>query len=330
MVALRSLLALAACSDFGMVAGDDGELAGLGSTSNASPPLTDCNASCKLNPRYPGQSRAVSGVATSLQVLPDKLMINWQDGVVDKLNPVWLRERCQSKATVDLETLQPTVMPHDYPKELHLTDAILHDGMKKLEVSFSDGHTSHFSLPKLRKELTDFRESPLQVSEYKKLQPRLWSGSEAVMPNWTHDEIVGSEAARLALVEELLTGGQALIRGVPQEDGEVVRFGQLLTTLRATNWGFHFNVRTKPDEAKKVDEGAQMDLAYTPKPIGFHTDNPYRWPTPDFQLLHAIEHCSCPDGDAPCHGCQVMNYMVDAYYIAELLRKEDPEAFKLL
>ena len=24
-----------------------------------------------------------------------------------------------------------------------------------------------------------------------------------------------------------------------------------------------------------------------------HTDNPYRYPTPDYQLLHAIEQCSC-------------------------------------
>mmetsp|Transcript_55009 Transcript_55009/g.178807 ORF Transcript_55009/g.178807 Transcript_55009/m.178807 type:complete len:445 (+) Transcript_55009:138-1472(+) len=280
--------------------------------------------------RAPGQTRDLAGVATSLQVSPDRLKINWQDGDVDKLNPTWLRERCQSGDTVDLQTLQPIVMPHHYPKELRLTDALLRDGATNLKVSFSDGHTSHFSLPKLRQELTSFRESPLQVSEYKKLQPRLWSGSEEVMPQWTHDDVVGSEAARLALVEELLTGGQALIRGVPQEDHEVVRFGQMLTTLRATNWGSCFNVRTKPDEAKKADEGEQMDLAYTPKPIGFHTDNPYRWPTPDFQALHAIEHCSCPDGEAPCEGCQVMNYMVDAYYIAELLRKEDPEAFKLL
>merc|ERR550532_1460753 len=71
------------------------------------------------------------------------------------------------------------------------------------------------------------------------------------------------------------------------------------------------------------------DLAYTPKPIGFHTDNPYRFPTPDFQLLHAIEHCSCT-GAAPCEECTVMNYMVDGFYIAEKLRQEDPEAFELL
>mmetsp|Transcript_68357 Transcript_68357/g.196067 ORF Transcript_68357/g.196067 Transcript_68357/m.196067 type:complete len:105 (+) Transcript_68357:53-367(+) len=76
--------------------------------------------------RAPGQSRALSGVATSLQVSPDKLKINWQDGDVDKLNPTWLRERCQSGDTVDLQTLQPVVMPHHYPKDICQPRSLLH------------------------------------------------------------------------------------------------------------------------------------------------------------------------------------------------------------
>lgn len=274
--------------------------------------------------------RSLSGVADSVRVSAEALNINWEDGAANKLNPIWLRERCLSEAAVDPDTRQPKNSPHELPKELFLSDAILAKGSAELHVSFSDGHVSRFSLQKLRQELTRFHESPIQVPEYKKLKPRLWSGEGVTVPQFSHDDVVRDEGTRLALVEELLTGGQALVRGVPQEEGEVVRFGQKLSTLRATDWGACFNVRTKPDEAKVAGQGVKFDLAYTPKPIGFHTDNPYRFPTPDFQLLHALEHCSCPEGEAPCDACHVMNYMVDGFYIAELLRREDPEAFRIL
>jgi len=274
--------------------------------------------------------RKSSGIAPSLALAQDSLQINWGDGVVSHLHPNWLRERCQSDATVDPETKQPKKTPHELPEDIFLKEALLLTNLQDLQVSFSDGHVSQFMLHRLRMELNSFGETPIQVPQYNKLRPRLWSGKTAKLPRFTHEEVVQDERVRLMLIEELLTGGQALVRGVPREEGEVVRFGEMLSTLRSTDWGPCFNVRTKPDDAKVAGQGEKKDLAYTPKPIGFHTDNPYRFPIPDFQLLHAIEHCFCPDGHAPCQSCQVMNYTVDGFYIAELLRQEDPEAFRLL
>ena len=54
-----------------------------------------------------------------------------------------------------------------------------------------------------------------------------------------------------------------------------------------------------------------------------HVDSPYRSPPPAYQLLHAIDHCH---GE----GCYVHNVFVDGFFVAEKLRKEDPEAFELL
>ena len=64
------------------------------------------------------------------------------------------------------------------------------------------------------------------------------------------------------------------------------------STNPQNNHTYVFNVRTKPDNKGVAGKGAFKDLAYTGSPIGFHTDNPYREPVPDFQLLHAIEHCT--------------------------------------
>jgi gamma-butyrobetaine dioxygenase len=57
--------------------------------------------------------------------------------------------------------------------------------------------------------------------------------------------------------------------------------------------------------------------------IGMHTDNPYREPCPDYQLLHAIEHCSGPD-------CYVHNTFVDGFAVAKKLFMDDPHSFDLL
>jgi len=269
------------------------------------------------------------GVAASVTAQRHKLNIAWQDGEASDLSPMWLRERCLSELSVDLPTNQPKLSPHEIA-EVSINEVEWSADSDAVNVTFDDGHRSQFSLEKLRREISHFRESPIQVLEYHKLSPRLWRGSEERVPIFDFDVVSRSESKRLALIEEVLTGGQALVRGVPQEEDAVINFSKTLSTLRDTDWGLVFNVRTEPDDGEKLGQGAKFDLAYTPKPIGFHTDNPYRFPTPSFQVLHAVEHCSCPDGVAPCEACQVMNYMVDGFYIAELLRKEDPEAFALL
>ena len=103
------------------------------------------------------------------------------------------------------------------------------------------------------------------------------------------------------MLANLLSVGVSLVRGVPTEFGECAKMANLLSTLRPTEWGTQFNVRAVPD-SQQPGGAVKKDLAYTPFPIGMHTDNPYRDPTPDFQLLHAIEQCSCPEGEG-CDPC---------------------------
>lgn len=74
-----------------------------------------------------------------------------------------------------------------------------------------------------------------------------------------------------------------------------------------------------------------ISTSYTPKGIGLHTDNPYRDPMPDFQLLHQIDGCECPNDRYPCPPkCNVPNQFVDAFAVALHLRETDFEAFRLL
>lgn len=151
-----------------------------------------------------------------------------------------------------------------------------------------------------------------------------WGADLITPPTFQFDELT-TDDAKFKVVTQLLTAGICLIKGVTPKPGTVVKLANMLSVTRETDWGTPFNVQSQSDT------GGQKDLAYSSEAVGFHTDNPYRHEPPAYQLLHALEHCSCPDGATPpCDTCGVVNYAVDGFHVAEQLRLEDPEGFDLL
>ena len=62
------------------------------------------------------------------------------------------------------------------------------------------------------------------------------------------------------------------------------------------------------------------NLAFTPRALNVHTDNPYRRPVPGYQLLHCLVASEVGG----------VTVLVDGFRAAEMLRDEDPGAFDLL
>jgi len=109
--------------------------------------------------------------------------------------------------------------------------------------------------------------------------------------------------------------------------------GQALVDPANDRVGEAFDVQYQPPASEEAGSGVDVDiekpvtgdekqdLAYTSSAIGMHTDNPYRYPTPDYQLLHAIEHCSCEGsanrtaGAVNCPECSVINYFADGPFV---------------
>eukprot|EP00435_Cladocopium_sp_Y103_P051082 s1138_g15.t1 len=195
-----------------------------------------------------------------------------------------------------------------------------------LEVRFTDGHTSVFKLDNLVKELSDFRQNPIQPVSYDHPTRELWSTGHKIS-SFQYDKVIGDEETKFKLLRDLLVQWAVLVQGMPQEGGACVKFARQLSTMKETEWGLYFNIRAIPDA---VGNTTMKDLAYTPKAIGLHTDNSFRYPAPDFQLLHALVHCTCGDKAAPCKECSVMNYMVDGFVIANQLKMENPEYYDLM
>src|SRR5262249_38736947 len=105
--------------------------------------------------------------------------------------------------------------------------------------------------------------------------------------------------------------GFALLTGVPTEPGMVCRVIELFGYVRETNYGRLFDV---------VSVENPTNLAYTGLALGNHTDNPYRDPVPQLQLLHCLE--------AAAEGGE--SIAVDGFFAAARLRREHPDDFALL
>ena len=75
--------------------------------------------------------------------------------------------------------------------------------------------------------------------------------------------------------------GFIIFKNVPTKNNFLVDFANSIGSVRRTNFGEFFNVRSKPNP---------NDLAYTSLPLAPHTDNPYRNPVPCIQILHCIEN----------------------------------------
>ena len=105
--------------------------------------------------------------------------------------------------------------------------------------------------------------------------------------------------------------GFVIIKNVPTDNNFIVKFANSIGSVRRTNFGEYFNVKSKIDP---------NDLAYTSMQLSPHTDNPYRNPVPCIQLLHCIIN-EVSGG---------FSTIVDGFTVCEDLKKNHPDYFKVL
>ena len=228
--------------------------------------------------------------------------IEWRGGGSDPFHYVWLRDNCPCP-----ECLHPSgqrlVDVLDLPEDAAPRKVTLDDRGELLIRWDADGHESRY--------LADW----LRRHAYGQARPRhrrvLWDAGLKPLPEGKWGAISTDRAAEHRWLNGLLEHGFALLHGVPARPGTVAEVGDHIGIVRTTNYGRLFDVISKPDP---------NNLAYTALGLGVHTDNPYRDPTPGYQLLHCLI-AEAPGGDT---------LLVDGFAAAERLRAEDPDGFELL
>ena len=234
----------------------------------------------------------------------NKNKVFFNNGSIKKeIHPFWLRERVSGEKFLDKGTQQRLFDPTFLDNEILINKVNITD--KFLEIDFNDGVNSKIEINKLALEF--YNEDTL----FKSIPKIKWDSSLKEIKNFKFQENFFESKEMYDLLISFYKYGFVIIKDIPTQDNFIVKFANSIGSVRRTNFGEYFNVRSKPDP---------NDLAYTSLALAPHTDNPYRKPVPCIQLLHCIE--SEVTGG--------FSTLVDGYTVTEDLKKEYFDYYKIL
>ena len=220
-----------------------------------------------------------------------------------EIHPFWLRERVAEEKFLDKGTQQRLFDPTSLNSEIDIIKAVINDNY--IEIDFNDGVSTKLNIENITLEF--FNEDKV-IKSIKKIK---WGQSLSNINNFHYNDNIFESKEMYDSLISFYKYGFVIIKKTPNTKNFIVKFANSLGSIRRTNFGECFNVKSKPDP---------NDLAYTSLALSPHTDNPYRNPVPCIQLLHCIE--SNVSGG--------LSILVDGFTVTDDLKKENPEFYKIL
>ena len=220
-----------------------------------------------------------------------------------EIHPFWLRERVDGDEYLDKGTQQRLFDPTTLDSEISINTASINE--KFLEINFNDGVKSKLNIDKLALEFSN------EDTVIKSIPKIKWNSTLDKIKNFEYHDNFSDSKEMHDLLVSFYKFGFVIVKNIPITKNYIVEFANSIGSVRRTNFGEYFDVKSKLDP---------NDLAYTALALAPHTDNPYRNPVPCIQLLHCIE--SKVSGG--------LSTLVDGYTVTEDLKNEYPEFYKIL
>ncbi len=233
--------------------------------------------------------------------------VSWADGASARFHHVWLRDNCACDDCVHPITKEQTfelvAAPAVNPAR---AAAVTDDGA--LEVVWaSDGHRSRY------------HQGWLRAHRYDGVGPDgeddrrvVWDGSTpGVPPTFDGPAVLTDDDALLEWLVALRAFGVSRLRGVPTRPDVVGEVASRIGIVRETNFGLLWDVRSEPEP---------ITNANTPLSLPPHVDLATREYQPGLQFLHCIDN-SATGGEG---------VYLDGFRVAEILRDEHPDDFRVL
>lgn len=243
----------------------------------------------------------------SVQLAPDLIEVTWSDQRHSPFHHLWLRDNCPCPLCVYDVTREQVFEIADVPADLYALSANI-DEQGALHVIWQDGHESRFDPGWLRAHAYDDASRAEQQAQKPRKQ-RWVKGLE--LPVFQYEAVMKNETALLDWLLAVRDIGLTQVQGVPTEPGALSLLAQRISFIRESNFGVLFNVQSKANADSN---------AYTAFNLPLHTDLPTRELQPGLQFLHCLVN-DAQGGESR---------FVDGFAVAETLRQEDPQAYRLL
>jgi gamma-butyrobetaine dioxygenase len=231
--------------------------------------------------------------------------VTWADGASARFHHMWLRDNCACEQCVHPITKEQTFELVSAPAVNPARAVGVADGTLDV-VWASDGHRSVYHPGWLRAHRYDG--GPADEDH-----PRVvWDGSTPGMPpTFDGAAVLVDDDALLEWLVALRTFGVSKLRGVPTGPDVVGDVAGRIGVVRETNFGLLWDVRSEPEP---------ITNANTPLSLPPHVDLATREYQPGLQFLHCIDN-STTGGEG---------VYLDGFRVAEVLREEHPEDFRVL
>ncbi|SHE42401.1 gamma-butyrobetaine dioxygenase [Modicisalibacter ilicicola DSM 19980] len=232
----------------------------------------------------------------------DHLALHWVDGSQAHFPLLWLRDHCSCSECRHPLTRERLFVPLEDIDEAPRSTLV--EGGLRLQ--WADGHVSLYDAVWLHQRRPGDDADP--NGTLTRLQ-RPWP--EAFAPEHVkYSDFMTTDGERHWL-EVLLRDGLVVLDDGPLIDEEVSRIAGRIGPMRATNFGARFDVYSKPNP---------NNAAYTAIGLALHSDLPNWRQPPDIQLLYCLQN-EAEGGES---------LFADGFAVAERLRVEAPEAFRVL
>ena len=194
--------------------------------------------------------------------LTDNKVFFEKQGAKKEIHPFWLRERVNSENFLDQKTQQRLFDPTMLKSSSEISKVNISD--KFLEVSFKDGAYAKLVIENILKEFEEDNELYF-------INKISWKSDFQNNNIYKFNKNFFEEKIMYESLLDFYKYGFVIFESVPTQDNFIVNFANSIGSIRRTNFGEFFNVKSKPNP---------NDLAYTSLPLAPHTDNPYRKPVP--------------------------------------------------
>lgn len=239
-----------------------------------------------------------------LSVRADTLVVTWADDTQTHFPTIWLRDNCPSGLHPQTRERMSDLLGLDQAPVL-LSARIEHDAA---ELRYQDDHTSHMPLS-----LLSAHRPGARAEDAGAIDTQLWRADlgAAGIPRYPAATILADDLALITWMRATAVTGLTIVDHLEDRVGAGVDLAKRIGFLRQTNFGTTFEVINKPDP---------NNLAYTSVALPLHTDLPNQEVPPGYQFLHCLANDAAGGG----------SLFADGFAMAEDLKNEDPEAFRLL